>query len=100
MTTLLTDSERLDWLRLIRSENVGPISFFQLLRRYGTAAAALDALPCLPSAVVVPESSPSRPGATWSLSWPRYTPRERGWSRGASQTIRLACCPFPTRRRS
>ncbi len=47
MTTLLTDSERLDWLRLIRSENVGPISFFQLLRRYGTAAAALDALPLL-----------------------------------------------------
>jgi DNA processing protein len=23
----LTDGERLDWLRLIRSENVGPITF-------------------------------------------------------------------------
>jgi DNA processing protein len=43
----LTDSERLDWLRLIRSENVGPVVFRQLLRRYGTAEAALRALPDL-----------------------------------------------------
>jgi DNA processing protein len=41
----LSEAERLDWLRLIRSENVGPITFFQLLRRFGSAAAALDALP-------------------------------------------------------
>jgi DNA processing protein len=40
-------NERLDWLRLIRSENVGPVTFYQLLARYGTAAAALDALPQL-----------------------------------------------------
>jgi DNA processing protein len=39
--------ERLDWLRLIRSENVGPITFYQLLARYGSAAAALEALPQL-----------------------------------------------------
>jgi DNA processing protein len=37
--------ERLDWLRLIRSENVGPITFYQLLARFGTAQAALEALP-------------------------------------------------------
>jgi len=41
----LDRAERLAWLRLIRSENVGPISFRHLLRRYGAAAAALDALP-------------------------------------------------------
>jgi DNA processing protein len=41
----LTPSERLDWLRLIRSENVGPVTFYQLLGRFGSAAAALDALP-------------------------------------------------------
>jgi DNA processing protein len=41
----LTDAERLDWLRLIRSENVGPISFRHLLRRFGSARAALEALP-------------------------------------------------------
>lgn len=37
--------ETLDWLRLIRSENVGPVTFFHLLRRYGSAADALAALP-------------------------------------------------------
>jgi DNA processing protein len=35
----------LDVLRLIRSENVGAITFFQLIRRYGTAAQALEMLP-------------------------------------------------------
>jgi len=41
----LNPSEKLDWLRLIRSENVGPVTFYQLLARFGSAAAALDALP-------------------------------------------------------
>jgi DNA processing protein len=41
----LTPSERIDWLRLIRSENVGPVTFYQLLSRFGSAAAALEALP-------------------------------------------------------
>jgi DNA processing protein len=41
----LPPAERRDWLRLYRSENVGPIAFRQLLRRYGDAAAALAALP-------------------------------------------------------
>jgi DNA processing protein len=39
------ESERRDRLRLIRSENVGPITFRRLLHRYGTAARALAALP-------------------------------------------------------
>ena len=43
----LSDAERLDWLRLARSENVGPITFFALLARFGTPAAVLDALPAL-----------------------------------------------------
>jgi len=43
----LTGAERRDWLRLIRSENVGPITFKNLLRHFGSAAAALDALPGL-----------------------------------------------------
>lgn len=43
----LTDAERLDWLRLYRSENVGPATFFRLLRRVGTATQALAALPDL-----------------------------------------------------
>jgi DNA processing protein len=44
-TRTLSTAERLDWLRLIRSENVGPRTFSRLLERFGGAAAALDALP-------------------------------------------------------
>ncbi|HEY8871424.1 MAG TPA: DNA-protecting protein DprA, partial [Stellaceae bacterium] len=43
----LEPQERLDWLRLCRTESVGPITFYALLRRFGSAAAALDALPRL-----------------------------------------------------
>ena len=43
----LDDDERLDWLRLIRSENVGPRTFLKLLERYKSAGAALRALPGL-----------------------------------------------------
>lgn len=42
---VLTDAEKLDWLRLVRSEGVGPITFFHLVRFYGGAAKALAALP-------------------------------------------------------
>jgi len=45
--TRLSDVERFDWLRLIRSENVGPRTFRALLDRCGGAAAALAALPDL-----------------------------------------------------
>jgi DNA processing protein len=43
----LSDRERLDRLRLIRSENVGPVTFRSLLRRFGSARAAIAALPDL-----------------------------------------------------
>ncbi|MET0271752.1 MAG: DNA-processing protein DprA [Phenylobacterium sp.] len=43
----LSDAERHDWLRLARTENVGPVTFDQLLRRFGTAGKALAALPDL-----------------------------------------------------
>ncbi len=43
----LDDAEKIDWLRLIRSENVGPRTFKVLLDRHGTAGAALRALPRL-----------------------------------------------------
>ncbi|OYX03825.1 MAG: hypothetical protein B7Z12_08815 [Caulobacter vibrioides] len=44
---VLNDRQRLDWLRLIRSESVGPRTFRSLMNRFGGAAAALDALPDL-----------------------------------------------------
>jgi DNA processing protein len=43
----LTDAQRLAWLRLIRSENVGPATFRSLINHFGSAQAALDALPNL-----------------------------------------------------
>ena len=41
----LSDEQRLEWLRLIRSENVGPRTFRTLVNHYGGARAALKALP-------------------------------------------------------
>ncbi|MEM9706711.1 MAG: DNA-processing protein DprA [Pseudomonadota bacterium] len=45
MARLLSDAERLDWLQLIRTPRIGPMTFFKLLDVYGTAANALQALP-------------------------------------------------------
>ncbi|HTN62620.1 MAG TPA: DNA-processing protein DprA [Devosia sp.] len=44
---VLTRSQRTAWLRLIRTENVGPVTFRQLMNRFGSAEAAIDALPGL-----------------------------------------------------
>lgn len=41
----LTDRQRLAWLRLIRSDNVGPATFRDLINHFGSAETALAALP-------------------------------------------------------
>ncbi|MBS0242105.1 MAG: DNA-protecting protein DprA [Proteobacteria bacterium] len=41
----LDDAQRLACLRLIRSENVGPVTFRELINHFGGAQPALDALP-------------------------------------------------------
>src|SRR5476651_2407187 len=46
-TTHLTDAQRIDWLRLIRSDNVGPRTFRSLVNHFGSAKAALERLPDL-----------------------------------------------------
>ncbi len=43
----LTNEQRIDWLRLIRSPNVGPRTFRTLVNHFGGARAALQALPAL-----------------------------------------------------
>lgn len=43
----LSDDERVAWLRLVRSENIGPATFRSLLGHFGSAEAAIDALPSL-----------------------------------------------------
>ncbi|WP_380057118.1 DNA-processing protein DprA [Falsihalocynthiibacter sp. SS001] len=45
LTPPTTEETRGLWLRLIRSRRVGVSTFFRLMREYGTAAEALDALP-------------------------------------------------------
>lgn len=43
----LSHAQKLDWLQLIRTESIGPVTFAALLTRFGSARAALDALPTL-----------------------------------------------------
>ena len=43
----LSDSERLSCLRLIRSDNIGPVTFRELISHFGNAEAALAAVPDL-----------------------------------------------------
>ncbi|HEY6023900.1 MAG TPA: DNA-processing protein DprA, partial [Pseudolabrys sp.] len=45
--TKLGEEQRLDWLRLIRSDNVGPRTFHDLVKYYGGVRPALSALPGL-----------------------------------------------------
>ena len=47
MSSDLTQAQRRDWLRLARTENVGPVTFDQLIGRYGEPSVALAALPDL-----------------------------------------------------
>ena len=41
----LSDDQRLAWLRLIRSENIGPVTFRELINHFGSGIAALAAAP-------------------------------------------------------
>lgn len=43
----LDEKEKIAWLRLIRTENIGPITFYSLLQNFGTAQKAIEALPTL-----------------------------------------------------
>lgn len=41
----ISEAERIARLRLIRTENIGPVTFRNLVQRFGTARTAIDALP-------------------------------------------------------
>ena len=41
----LSDRQRLSWLRLIRSDNVGPATFRDLINHFGSAETAIEQLP-------------------------------------------------------
>ncbi len=74
----LTDRQRLDWLRLARSENVGPRTFRELINLYGSAAAALEALPDL-----------SRRGGARSIRIATLAEVEREMARAAALGVRF-----------
>ena len=47
MTAVLIDAERFARVRLLRSPHVGPVTYYHLLSRFGSAQAALPAMPGL-----------------------------------------------------
>ncbi len=61
-TAPLTEEDRLDRLRLVRSRRVGAVTFHRLLAEHGTARAALAALPEVARAAGVSDYEPCPPG--------------------------------------
>lgn len=50
-----SEDDRFDRLRLLRSARVGPVTYRKLMRQFGTAARALNALPDIAGAAGVPD---------------------------------------------
>ncbi len=81
MSRSLTEAGRRDWLRLARTENVGPVTFDQLITRYGEASLALAALPDLAR----------RGGRVLPLGVPSIEDIEAELADGAALDARLLC---------
>jgi DNA processing protein len=66
----LSPVQRRDWLRLARTQNVGPVAFQELIARYGEASLALAALPDLArrGGRIAPLAIPSEPQAEAELA--------------------------------
>jgi len=79
----LGDAEKLDWIRLIRTERIGPVTFHELISHFGTAAAALDA---------VPELS-GRGGMRQGRAVCSYDDAEREWQ--AAERVGMRIIVFP-----
>ena len=85
MTQRLTPAERRDWLRLARTENVGPVTFDQLITRFASASAALDEIPRLAR----------RGGRESALASPAVADVERELAAGEALGARLICACEP-----
>jgi DNA processing protein len=86
----LSSDEALARLRLLRSPNVGPVSYYQLLRRFGDAGAAIEALPGLAARGGAPyrpaeasriAAEAAKVRAGWPLSVPRSPHYPACWGR-------------------
>ncbi len=84
----LTDIERRDWLRLSRTDRIGPVTFHALIARFGSAGAALDALPDM-----------AKRGGGKSFTLPDPADAARELDALAKRTIRMAWPPWMRRRR-
>lgn len=71
--TATSQEEAFARIRLLRSPNIGPVSYRQLLRRFGTAQAALEALPGLAA----------RGGVAYQPAAPEWVAKEIGAVRAA-----------------
>ena len=63
LTPPLTEEVWLDWIRLLRSRRVGISTFFRLIKEFGSASAALDALPRIASGAGVKNYVPASQAA-------------------------------------
>jgi DNA processing protein len=81
----LSEAERTDWLRLARTEGVGPVTFSQLIARYGNAASALQELPRLAR----------RGGRGESPALPTVAEVDAELAAGAALGARLICACEP-----
>lgn len=84
MTRPLSEAQRRDWLRLARSENVGAVTFDQLIGRFGEASLALAALPDL-----------ARRGGRGGLRITTEAEADRELADGAALGARLICACEP-----
>jgi len=84
VTQALSDAERRDWLKLARTDTVGPVTFEQLVQRFGTAGKALDALPDL-----------ARRGGRPGLRLPTDAEVDKELADGAALGARLICACEP-----
>jgi len=87
----LNHHQRIAWLRLIRSENVGPATFRALVNEFGGAEAAIDALPLF---------FPARTDAPTSAFAPRPKLRPSSRRRIASEQASLPSASLDIRPRS
>jgi DNA processing protein len=91
----LSREERIDWLRLIRSENVEPITFFALLGHFGTVGEALAGVPGMArrggnrkAIRICPRADAERECAAVEAAAPRFSPAARPATHRSLPTLR------------
>jgi len=82
---VLSHEARLDWLRLTRTDDVGPVTFSQLIRRFGDPTKAIEALPHLAQ----------RGGRTAPLAIPSRADAEKELAAGERLGAALICACEP-----